>query len=188
MKYTALLDANVLYPAPIRDLFMRLAVSDIFAARWNNRIHNEWIRNLLRNRPDLTIQQLERTKSLMNAHVRDCLVEGYETFEKNLSLPDENDKHVLAAAIKCNAQAIVTFNLKDFPANELSKYDIEAINPDEFLQNQLDLNLALVCHVVKQHRAVLKCPPKSIADYLNTLESCWLVISADVLRGFAENL
>lgn len=188
MKFTALLDANVLYPAPIRDLFMRLAVSDIFAARWTNRIHDEWIRNLLKNRPDLNIQQLERTKNLMNAHVRDCLVEDYAIFEQNLNLPDEDDKHVLAAAIKCNAQVIITFNLKDFPVAELSKYDIEAISPDEFLLNQLDLNLALVCHVVKQHRAVLKNPSKSIADYLDTLESCGLVISADVLRGFAENL
>lgn len=188
MKFIALLDANVLYPAPIRDLFMRLAVSDIFAARWTGRIHDEWIRNLLKNRPDLTIQQLERTKNLMNAHVRDCLVEDYGVFEHNLNLPDEDDKHVLAAAIKCNAQVIVTFNLKDFPSRELSKYDIEAVSPDEFLRNQLDLNLGLVCHVVKQHRAVLKSPPKSIADYLDTLESCGLVISADVLRGFAENL
>lgn len=188
MRFTALLDANVLYPAPIRDLFMRLAVSDIFAARWTNRIHDEWIRNLLKNRPDLNIQQLERTKNLMNAHVRDGLVEDYEIFEQNLNLPDEDDKHVLAAAIKCNAQAIVTFNLKDFPAGELSKYDIEAIGPDEFLRNQLDLNLALVCHVVKQHRAALMSPSKSISDYLDTLESCGLVISADVLRGFAENL
>jgi predicted nucleic acid-binding protein len=188
MKFTALLDANVLYPAPIRDLFMRLAVSDIFAARWTDRIHDEWTRNVLKNRPDLSIQQLERTKSLMNAHVRDCLVEGYESFEQTLNLPDGDDKHVLAAAIKCSAQVIVTFNLKDFPSEELSKYDIEAVSPDDFLQNQLDLNPSLVCRVVKQHRKALKSPPKSIADYLDTLESCGLVISADVLRGFAENL
>ena len=144
------------------------------------------MRNLLKNRPDLNIQQLERTKKLMNAHVRNSLVEDYEIFEKNLKLPDEDDKHVLAAAIKCNAQAIVTFNLKDFPVAELSKYDIEAISPDEFLLNQLDLNLALVCHVVKQHRAALKNPPKSIADYLDTAIDAEteqkLIISTDILE------
>lgn len=188
MKYTAVLDANVLYPAPLRDLLMRLAVTDIFAARWSNRIHEEWIRNLLKNRTDITREQLERTKALMNKSVRDCVVENYEQFEEQLLLPDKNDHHVLAAAIKCNAHAIVTFNLKDFPSSELSRYDIEAISPDEFIQNQLDLNFSLVCRVVKRHRESLKNPPKSIAQYLDTLESCGLVISADVLRGFAENL
>lgn len=188
MKYTVVLDANVLYPAPLRDLLMRLAVTDIFAARWSNRIHDEWIRNLLKNRADLTREQLERTKSLMNKSVRNCLVEDYERFEETLTLPDKNDHHVLAAAIKCNAQAIVTFNLKDFPSGELSKYDVEAISPDEFIQNQLDLNFSLVCRVVKRHRESLRNPPKSIAQYLDTLENCGLVISTDILRSFAENL
>ena len=76
MKFKALLDANVLYPAPLRDVLMRLAVTDIFAARWTERIHDEWTRNLLKNRPDLTVEQLQRTRALMNAHVRDCLVTG----------------------------------------------------------------------------------------------------------------
>lgn len=188
MKYRVIFDANVLYPAPLRDLLMRLAVTDIFAARWSNRIHDEWIRNLLKNRPDLTVQQLEHTKSLMNFSVRDCLVEDYEQYETLFNLPDKNDHHVLAAAIKCNAQAIVTFNLKDFPESELSKFEIEAISPDEFICHQLDLNLGLVCRVIKIHRESLKRPPKSIAEYLDTLDSCGLVISADILRGFAENL
>ena len=146
------------------------------------------MRNLLKNRLDITRAQLERTKSLMNKSVRDCVVENYEQFEDQLVLPDLDDRHVLAAAIKCNAHAIVTFNLKDFPSCELSKYDIQAISPDEFIQNQLDLNFSLVCKVVKRHRESLKNPPKSIAQYLDTIESCGLVISADMLRGFAENL
>ncbi|MFT4926977.1 MAG: putative nucleic acid-binding protein [Phenylobacterium sp.] len=188
MRYTAVLDANVLYPAPLRDLLMRLAITDIFAARWSERIHDEWIRNLLKNRPDLTIEQLTHTRNLMNEHVRDCLVCDYESLEAGLTLPDVDDRHVLAAAIKSGAQAIVTFNLKDFPANELAKYGIEAISPDEFIYHQFDLNPALVCQVVKRHRASLKKPPKTIADYLDTLESCGLVITADILRGYAENL
>ncbi|MCV2886465.1 PIN domain-containing protein [Aestuariibacter sp. AA17] len=103
MRFTALLDANILYPAPLRDLFMRLAVSDIFAARWTERIHDEWMRNVLTNRQDLTREQLERTKFLMNSHVRDCLVEDFEQLEAGLQLPDKDDRHVLAAAIKRNA-------------------------------------------------------------------------------------
>ena len=151
-------------------LIMRLAVSDIFAARWSNRIHDEWIRNVLKNRPDLTIEQLSHTRDLMNSHVRDCLVEDYQALEAGLTLPDPDDRHVLAAAIKCNADAIVTFNLKDFPSSWLNKYGVEAIDLDSFLCYQFDLNPALVCHVVKRHRAALKKPPKSIAEYLDTLE------------------
>ncbi|MBC3767681.1 PIN domain-containing protein [Neptunicella marina] len=188
MRFIAVLDANVLYPAPLRDLLMRLAVADVFAARWSERIHDEWIRNVLKKREDLTLEQLTKTKKLMDSHVRDCLVYGYEQLEQGIELPDEDDRHVLAAAIKSNAQAIVTFNLKDFPEKELDKYGVEAIHPDLFIQHQIDLNPGLVCHVVKLHRAALKNPPKTIADYLSTLESCGLVVTADILRGFAENL
>ena len=188
MRFIAVLDANVLYPAPLRDLLLRLAVADVFAARWSERIHDEWIRNLLKNRKDLTLKQLTKTKNLMDSHVRDCLVYDYEPLEEGLNLPDVDDKHVLAAAIKSNAQAIVTFNLKDFPEKELDKYGVEAIHPDLFIQHQIDLNPGLVCQVVKLHRAALKKPPKTISDYLNTLESCGLVVTADILRGYAQNL
>lgn len=58
MRFIAVLDANVLYPAPLRDLLMRLAVADVFAARWSERIHDEWIRNVLKKRSDLTLAQL----------------------------------------------------------------------------------------------------------------------------------
>lgn len=188
MRFIALLDANVLYPAPLRDLLLRLAVADVFAARWTERIHDEWIRNVLKNRTDILPEQLERTRALMNANVRGCLVYDYEAIEPGLSLPDPNDRHVLAAAIQCGAQAIVTFNLKDFPSDELDKYGVEVIHPDTFVQNQLGLHPGLVCHVVKTHRLSLKKPPKSIGDYLATLESQGLVVSADLLRGYAENL
>ncbi len=188
MKYTAVLDANVLYPAPLRDLLMRLAITDIFAARWSARIHDEWIRNVLKNRPDLTAEQLHRTRDLMNSHVRDCLVCDFESLEVGLTLPDIDDRHVLAAAIKSGAQAIVTFNLKDFPSDELEKYGVEAINPDSFVHNQLDLKPGTVLEVIKKHRLSLKKPPKSVADYLDTLEKCGLVITTDILRGYAQNL
>lgn len=69
--FTALYDANVLYPAPLRDLLMHLAMTGLFRAKWTNEIHEEWIRNVLENRPDLTRNQLERTRDLMNEHVLD---------------------------------------------------------------------------------------------------------------------
>lgn len=130
--FTALYDACVLYPAPLRDLLMRLALTDLFRARWTDQIHDEWIRNLLANRADLTAEQLERTRTLMNSHVRDCLVTGYEPLIEGLALPDPDDRHVLGAAIRACASVIVTFNLKDFPANVLEPLGVERQHPDAF--------------------------------------------------------
>lgn len=115
----ALYDASVLYPAPLRDLLMQLALSDLYRAHRTNDIHDEWIRNVLGNRPDLAPEQLDRTRALMNASVRDCLVENYRELIPALDLPDLDDRHVLAAAIVANADVIVTFNLRDFPRENL---------------------------------------------------------------------
>lgn len=97
--FTALYDACVLYPAPLRDLLLRVALTDLFRARWTDRIHDEWIEALLRSRPDLTREQLERTRRLMNESVRDCLVTDYESLIDGITLPDPNDCHVVAAVV-----------------------------------------------------------------------------------------
>lgn len=110
-NFTVVYDACVLYPAPLRDLLMQLALSDLFRARWTEQIHAEWIRNVLKNRPDLTLEKLTRTKELMNSNVRDCLVTNYEYLIPSLQLPDIDDRHILAAAIAGGAEASVTFNL-----------------------------------------------------------------------------
>jgi len=119
-KLTALYDACVPYPAPLRDLLMHLAMTDLPAARWTDRIHDQWIGALMIKRPDLTREQLQRTRDLMNAHVYDSLVTEYEGLIGSLDLPDPNDRHVLAAAIHCGASVIVTYNLDDFPAEHLA--------------------------------------------------------------------
>ena len=130
---TAVYDANILYPAPLRDLFIRLAQAGLVRGRWTEAINDEWVRNLLRVNPALSADRLARTRALMNGAVRDCLVTGYEDLIESLSLPDPDDRHVLAAAIRAGAEVIVTFNLKDFPATTLSSYDLEAKHPDDFL-------------------------------------------------------
>jgi hypothetical protein len=114
------LDACVLYPAHVRSLFMYLAGADLLRHRWTDAIHEEWIRNLLNDHPDITRVKAERIRELMNAHVPDCLVVGYETVTPTLDLPDPDDRHVLAAAIHGGATALVTFNLADFPQDKLS--------------------------------------------------------------------
>lgn len=168
-NFTVIYDACVLYPAPLRDFLMWLAVTDLFKARWTDDIHDEWIRNVLKNRPDLFLEQLTKTKNLMNANVRDCRVTGYQELIAGLSLPDPEDRHVLAAAICCDADVILTFNLKDFPDTCLSLYSIEAQHPDEFILNLIDLNCETVCQAAKQHRTSLKKPAKTKNEYLETL-------------------
>lgn len=168
-SFSVVYDACVLYPAPLRDLLMHLSLTDLYRARWTEKIHDEWIRNVLISRRDLTREQLERTRQLMDKSVRDCLITGYEFIIPTLQLPDFNDHHVLAAAIKSQSSVILTFNLKDFPLSELQKYDVEALHPDQFISDLIDLNPAKVLEAVARHRRSLKNPPKTSKEYLDTL-------------------
>jgi hypothetical protein len=185
-NFTALYDACTLYPAPLRDLLMHLAMTDLFRARWTDQIHEEWIRSVLKDRLDLKREQLERTRSLMNAHVRDCLVTGYEDLIEGLTLPDPDDRHVLAAAIRSSTSVIVTFNLGDFPPDYLDELGIEAQHPDEFIAHLIDRAPAAVCSAAKRHRASLKNPPKTVDEYLGTLANQRLPETVSRLREFEE--
>ena len=180
-RYTAVLDANTLYPAPLRDLLLSLAVDGLYHARWTARIHEEWVRNLARNRPELEVQ-LGALVELMNRSVPDCLVENYEGLIAGLVLPDPDDRHVLAAAIAGHADAIVTFNLKDFPADALDAHQIEAIHPDDFVLNQLELRPYEALAAVKKMRARLNRPPQTAAELIATLERSGLPATATHLR------
>ncbi len=187
MRYTVVFDACVLYPAPLRDFLLRLSTTGLFTAKWTDQIHDEWIRNVLKSRPDLE-DKLSRTRELMNQAVSDSLVTGYESLIDSLELPDADDRHVLAAAIRSGAQAIITFNLKDFPGAALDHYGIEAMHPDAFIEHQLDLHQGAVIATAKQHREALKNPPKTADQYIETLAAQGLAISADRFRDFVELL
>lgn len=185
---TAILDACVLYPAPLRDFLLHLACSGMFQARWSEQIHDEWMRSLLQNRPDLTERQLLRTRELMNKAVPDCLVADHLEIAKCLVLPDADDTHVLAAAICSHAKVIVTFNGKDFPKHALTPYGIEAQHPDDFVRHLISLDLTAVCGAFKRQRASLKSPPQSAGQLLDTLERQGLATSVAELRPLAELL
>ncbi|MCE9531729.1 MAG: PIN domain-containing protein [Planctomycetes bacterium] len=184
----AVFDANILYPAPLRDLFIRIAQAGLVFGKWTETIHDEWIRNVLKNNPSLTTARLTRTRNLMNEAVRDCLVTGYEDLIKNLSLPDPDDCHVLAAAIRSGAAVIVTFNLSDFPPKTLAHFDIEALHPDDFLVSLIDQDPDLVCEAVKRQRESLHNPPKTAQELLATLESQGLTKSVARLGPFVDSL
>jgi hypothetical protein len=182
--YTAFLDANILYPAPMRDLFLQLAVTDLFRARWSADIHREWIEALLKRDPRRDRGALERTRDQMDAAIRDGLVTGYETLIPSLALPDLDDRHVLAAAIVGHCDVIVTQNLRHFPEAVLAEYEIEAQLPDDFLSNHLDLAPGVFVSAVKKVRARLKNPPFTAAEYLQNLAMVGLTSTTLELEQF----
>lgn len=185
---TALLDANVLYAAPLRDVLMHLAIARLYRARWSALIHEEWIRNLLLRRPDLSRETLETTRDMMNSAVPDGLIEDYEPLIADLTLPDVDDRHVLAAAIMGRADVIVTFNLKDFPKAALEPHGIAVQTPDEFIHELMDSDEDRVCLAIKRQRAFLSKPPKTVEAHLQTLEGQRLPRTVARLRLRASEL
>lgn len=181
--FTALLDACVLYPAPVRDLLIETANSHVYRARWSNHIHEEWIAAVLKTNPKATPEALARTRALMDAAVPDALITGYEPLITSLTLPDPNDRHVLAAAIVGRADVIVTANLKHFPADALAPYGIEAQHPDEFLIHQRDLSHERFLKSVKRIRARLVNPPLTAEQYIESLRRCQLALIADAVES-----
>lgn len=187
-NFVAVYDACVLYPAPLRDLLMHLALSGLYRARWTARIQDEWISALQRQRPDLSAEALAWTRDQMDGAVPDCLVRGYESLEMGLTLPDPNDRHVLAAAILCGAGTIVTYNLKDFPDEVLAPHGMAAQHPDQFIEHAFDLSPAAVCKAVRDHRASLKNPPKTVEELFDTYLSQGLATTVAALRENVELL
>ena len=165
----AFLDASVLYPAPLRDLLLELAVSDLFRAKWSQTVHDEWIRALLRDRPDLTAKRLERTRRLMDAHVRDAVVSGFEYLVPSIQLPDPDDRHVVAAAIQAGADLVVTANVRDFPVATLARHHLTAEHPDVFLTSLCRRVPVPFLQAVQRVRARLRNPPVSRRKHLAVL-------------------
>jgi len=165
-----LYDACVLHPAPLRDLLLRVARTGLFRAKLTNEILDECFASILRERPDLNMASLDRTRRLMIDAVPDILVRNYAPLIVGLELPDPKDRHVLAAAIRSGAQTIVTFNLKDFPETVLAGYDIVADHPDVFLLRLLDLSPHALLAVLDEQAEVLRAPKMSVEDVLARLE------------------
>lgn len=188
MGFIAIYDACVLYPAPLRDLLMHLALTGLLQAKWTETIHEEWIRNLHQDRPDLPLKKLERVRRLMDAHAEDCLVTGYEKRIEALRLPDPDDRHVLAAAIQAKASVIVTYNLPDFPAEALEPYGVRAEHPDGFMLGLLETDPEAVIRAVRDQRGSLRSPAMTAEELLATLEKQRLTQTVRRLREFASSL
>lgn len=177
-----LYDANVLYPNTVRDLLIRIAQSGLVQAKWTDQILDEMFKHLSANRPDIPASKLERLRALMLKSVRDCLVRDYESLIDAVELPDPDDRHVVAAAIKGHAQVIVTDNLADFPGETLARWNLEAKSADQFVLDQIYLNKAAVYSSVQQIADSWRNPPGTIDDVLLRLENCGLLEAVAALR------
>ncbi|TCC20566.1 PIN domain-containing protein [Kribbella sindirgiensis] len=183
MSFIVVYDANVLYPNSLRDLLIRVAQAGLVEAKWTDEILDETFRNLKLNRTDLDPAKLDRTRELMNRAIRDVLVTDYEPLTEILDLPDPDDRHVLAAAIKARAQMIVTDNLKDFPQEKLAPWNVEARSADDFVLDLIDLNQQAVYAQVQRMADAWQNPPGSVDDVLTSLEHVGLLGSVATLRA-----
>lgn len=161
-------DANVFYSIVLTDLLLSLGAAGLFRPRWAAQIHAEWMRNLQANNPALEPVKIER-RALMDAAIEDCLITGYEPLIPTLQLPDANDRHVLAAAIHTQAEVIVTYNLRDFPAATLAPHNLTAQHPDEFLTALTGQEPAAVVTVLEEMRARKTRPPLTMEELVQKI-------------------
>lgn len=186
-RYTALLDACVLFPMATCDALMSVAVTGIFAAKWTRRIEDEWMRNLAELK-GVVPEAFERRRDAMRRACPDweVEVEAWVSLVDCIKLPDEDDRHVLAAAVAGHTDCIVTSNLKDFPASALGPLGIEAIHPDDFLVAQLELDPLHVLPAFKKMRARLKDPESTPEVFAAAMERNGLTQTAAYLRQASE--
>lgn len=181
MAFTALYDASVLQPPAMRDVLVRLGQTGLFRACWTEEILDRVIDAVLCSRPDLQSDELARSRELMCSVVPDCLVAGYESLVEGLEVPDTDDRHIVAAAIRCSAQVIVTANLSGFPASALDPFNIEAQSPDQFVLDLVDLAPARVAAVVQQQSAATS-GSRTVDELLDELSTVGLPRSVAALR------
>ena len=186
--FTAFFDANVFYGARLRSLILFLAQTKLFRARWSDRVHDEWIRNLLEKRPSLQRADLMRTRQLMDAAVLDALVTGYEPLINAMDLPDPDDRHALAAAVVCKASCIVTFNISDFPEESRAPYGLHAVHPDDFLRDVESVDPAAFADAVWQDLDHYRAPPLDLPEYVVALRKAGVPRIAEQISKLAPIL
>ncbi len=152
----------------VRNLLLHLAAAGLFRAKWSVDIHEEWMRNL-EEKEGIPRAKLERLRVIMDKAIPDCLVTGYDSLVDGLTLPDTKDRHVLAAAIRCGANVIVTTNLKHFPESALRKFDIVAQHPDDFIVDQIGLKPRTVAIAIVRHKKSLSKSRLTWKQYLHAL-------------------
>jgi len=164
----AVLDANVLVPASLRDTLLRAAEEGLFVPFWSDSVLSEVHRTLVNNRT----ASVESATRLIVA-IQRTFPDATTTTERSLTdqlTNDPKDRHVLAAAIATEAALIVTFNVRHFGERDLSQHLVSAWTPDMLLQRLLrDHRDDVVALLVKQ-AGELKRRPTTVEDVLRRLD------------------
>lgn len=179
-RIIAVLDTNVIYPIVIRDILFWFAHFEIFIPRWSAQIFDEWRRLMITK--GLSGEDADRRIAKANLAFPDALVTDYRELISKLILPDVNDRHVLAAAIRSKATCIVTNNLKDFPADYLLSFGLQAITPDSFLVDLMNKDQELAIAAFLEMEKHKKKPKYSTGELLKMLTTAGLVETAHNLR------
>jgi predicted nucleic acid-binding protein len=192
-RYTALIDACVLVSAPRRDLLLTLAEAEFFRVRWSRNIISETqsaLRNIFAERGvEDHDARAARAVAAMQAAFPEAFVEDHEGLQPlTFGLPDANDEHVLSAAVQTQAQAIVTDNLADFPAAILSPLNIEARTADDFIADTIALDEGKAVAAIRSMRVRLRRPEMSPQDFLKSLETHRLFVTASILSNHADSI
>lgn len=167
--FAAFLDACVLVPIAPCDTLLRFADAGAFRPLWSDGVEREAIRALCEIHPDIDPSRFHSRFRNMNEAFEDASVSGWEPLVDGLELPDPNDRHVLAAALRGRADVIVTENIKDFPAVLLEPFGIEAVRVDEFLMTQFHLNRGAAARIVGEQASAMGRPPVTIDQLLGRL-------------------
>jgi hypothetical protein len=184
----AVFDACILYPFHLRNIVVQAAVDRLVEARWTDAIHDEWIRNLTTAAPAIPTERLKVTRRLMNEALPTALISRYEELIPKVTLPDPNDRHVVAAAITANATLILTWNLRHFPPTELKKFGLRRMTPDAFLSNLFDKVPHLVIGSLANARQNLSKTRVSAPDLIGVLEHQKLVQLAKRVEQHVSDL
>lgn len=169
MSFAALLDASVLYPLPLRDTLLRVAETELYDAYWSERILDEVVRNLVADGRATEDQARHLTYAMATAFDGAAVAQDAVDRLEPAMTNDEKDRHVLAAAVIAQAQAVVTLNLEDFPVEACEPFAIEPMHPDVFLLHLYSLDPDEVYVAVTRQAAVLRRPPRSVKDVLKLL-------------------
>ena len=181
VKFKAVLDTNVIYPIVIRDLLFWFAFYELYTPKWSATIFEEWSTVMLRK--GITTEEAEKRVLRANSAFPDALVSNYEGLIASLSLPDVNDRHVLAAALKSNADVIVTNNLKDFPEEYLNSLGVKAKSADDFLTDIIDLNPEITIKAFKEMVLNRKNPNMDEFEVLESLRRVELFDTANYIHA-----